>query len=735
MKKRLLIGVVLTDCHINFQEEVLQGIISQAFRSNCDIAVITPFHDFSYETSHKFLESKIFDLIGSDRFDGFLCLKNTFKNDIIRQRLDELLLSSGKPVMLLDSEEHRSFDSTAIDDRSAVEKITDHLIEVHGFNKIYCLTGPKNNFISEERLAGFKNSMKNHGLYYDKSCCIYGDFWRESAKQLAGRIISGSLARPEAIVCGNDFSAIALTKALTAGGIRVPEDIAVTGYDASGEGEQFSPIITSYYRPYFQLGTEGFRRLYRIITGKITDRIHNKTSGLRPGCSCGCTQTPRSVKKPTRREIVNSRLESDILYRDMLFDITSANTPRELSDKIDNYTYYIYKASKIFICLTESFIQSSSKPEMTLDFSPDENMRMILAKSSVRRLPEYEDAFKAAELLPVYDSERSYPVAYYFTPLHFKENFFGYTAVSFGKEPMSFNRLFYYWTNYVNVALEQVRMKSILNNTLSTANRAMLHDAQTGLLNRTGVKKAYADQLGYMKGRGDAVSFIRIQLTGLNDSIYQNDEEKCIRIMRNFISILRNNLRSDEIIGYWTAYTFAVITPFPNRCEEIFNALKEALPQTSFEEKAGCNIDFTMGLHTQSVNSENPPSAALHKAAVNRAFSYTVSETTANPQYEKLCVLRGRLMKNPELPWNISEIATSLFLSKSYLQKIYKTYFGKSIIEEMINFRLEKAKELLDSTEMTITEIARECGYSSYNYFVRQFKSIEGIAPSEYRKK
>ena len=123
----------------------------------------------------------------------------------------------------------------------------------------------------------------------------------------------------------------------------------------------------------------------------------------------------------------------------------------------------------------------------------------------------------------------------------------------------------------------------------------------------------------------------------------------------------------------------------------------------------------------------------MYKATMNKVFSYTISEPTSNPQFEKLCLLRNRIMKNPELPWNISEIAESLYLSKSYLQKIYKSYFGKSIIEEMIEFRIGNAKTLLSQTDMTVTEISRECGYSSYNYFVRQFRTSEGCSPSEYR--
>ena len=62
------------------------------------------------------------------------------------------------------------------------------------------------------------------------------------------------------------------------------------------------------------------------------------------------------------------------------------------------------------------------------------------------------------------------------------------------------------------------------------------------------------------------------------------------------------------------------------------------------------------------------------------------------------------------------------------------SYFNKSIIEELISFRLEKAKKLLTETDMKIIDIAEECGYSTYNYFVRQFRNSEGVSPTEYRE-
>lgn len=732
MKKRMLIGVIIAECNIDFQEELMKGIISQAYKGNCDIAVISPLHKFYTETLHKQMDKKIFELILSDRFDGFLYDRNIFYDDSIKELIDEYLVRSGKPVMLLDSEEHRYFESTAIDDCSAFEQITDHMIDFHGMKKIYCLTGPKKWFVSEERLKGFKNSLKKHGISGEGSC-FYGDFWEEAANNMAAGIIDGSLGRPEAVVCGNDHSAITLITALRKGGIRVPEDIAVSGYDASEEGSTFTPLITSYKRPNFQLGAEAFRRIYRIITGRICSKVHHKNGDFRIGQSCGCTGEQKTPGDKLRRDIINKKHESDLLHRDMLFDITNTSDPEEFADRLDNYTYYIYKMKQLHICLTQKYINcKNGKFTDTLDFSHGDEMKVILSKSAIRR--EYSDIhFDSDDILPVFSKERSYPVAYYISPLHFNENFFGYAALSFGKIPMSFSEIYLYFINYINVALEQVRIRSILDTTVSNARHAMLSDDITGLPNRQGVKKIFSKCLDQLRQKSSKVDFIRIHLSGLNDAYYQSDDEKCAAITLEFAKVIKGCVKEDEILGKWSVYSFAVITPYPDRSSELFHEISEKVSSSQYDSES-FNINFTVGVHSQPLYPAPSPGASLHKAAVNRVYSYTVSDISENPQYEKLCMLRGRLMKNPEFSWNINDIAADLFLSKSYLQKIYKSYFGKSIIEEMISFRLGKAKELLLNSDRTVTDISKECGYSSYNYFVRQFKMSEGVSPSEYRE-
>lgn len=731
MKKRLLIGVVITSCHIDFQEEILKGIISQAFKNNCDIAVLNALHHFSFNTPQKEFDKKIFELILSDKFDGFLYERNTFFDEKIVNYIDERLERSGKPVMLLDSTDHKRFETTAIDDFSAFEQITDHLIDVHGCNKIYCLTGPRKAFVSEERLNGFRSSMKKHGLYYDRKSCIYGDFWEDAAKNLAEQIIKGELEKPDAVVCGNDHSAIVLAENLINGGIKVPEDIAITGYDNTEEAKNYSPSITTFSRPNFQMGAEAFRRLYRIITGKICNKIRNNDGGIILGRSCGCSHELNTAVTSTRREIINAKLENDILSRDMLFDISSTDSIADFADRLDNYTYYIYKMKRLEICLTKKYIELNNN----LTFRNGDEIQTILSKSSVQREAVSGEYFSSSEIIQVFSENHPHPCAYYISPLHYNDNFFGYSAVSFGKEAMSFSKLYLYWTNIINISLEHLRIKSILKNTSANAMQAVNYDENTGLPNRDGLKKSLADMAQRYDGQGLSAYFIRIQITGLEKIYFQNGEPKCLKITACFANFLKNIIRKGEICGLWADGIFCIITTYKNRNEEIIPELIEKLKHTQFTSDENCNIDFIAGMYSQEINTKMDLSNAMHKASINRIFNYNISESNTNPQFEKLCMLRGRIMKNPEKQWIIDDIADELYLSKSYLQKIYKSYFGKSIIEEMILFRIEKAKELLRATALTVTDISRECGYSSYNYFVRQFKMTEGVSPSEYRSK
>lgn len=72
--------------------------------------------------------------------------------------------------------------------------------------------------------------------------------------------------------------------------------------------------------------------------------------------------------------------------------------------------------------------------------------------------------------------------------------------------------------------------------------------------------------------------------------------------------------------------------------------------------------------------------------------------------------------------------------STPYFQRLFKEYTGKTPFEYLIIYRLNAAKKLLSDTDMSIIEIASECGFSNVSYFIREFKRVFSVTPYRFRK-
>ena len=116
-------------------------------------------------------------------------------------------------------------------------------------------------------------------------------------------------------------------------------------------------------------------------------------------------------------------------------------------------------------------------------------------------------------------------------------------------------------------------------------------------------------------------------------------------------------------------------------------------------------------------------------------FSKTLTDSKAQiPLYGQLVQLRQRIYAAPQNNWNVTEIAAEFHVSVSYFQRLYRKAFGIPIMKDVIYRRVEAAKTLLHSTDMTVDEIAERCGYSVTEHFSRQFKQYTGLSPAKWRK-
>ena len=722
--KKLLIGVMTSNLDMENASEVVQGIISQAQKCRCDIAVLSPLNNLqTIWNDHRRTSLDIYQLIVSPRFDGFILDRRYMDNADVEQLCENLLLQSNKPVMMIDGGTHRYFENTASDDRKPFEELTTHLIRVHGYRKIYCLTGPEHNPDAQERLKGYQDAMKEHGLYFDRTYWQHGDFWKRSARKMADEIADGILAKPEAILCGNDITAGELIMRLVGRGIRVPEDIAVVGFDCGDPNGECNISITSYKRANFQLGAESLRRLYRLLTGVNPPRVHNKIEGLRINASCGCPAYRHVHKKEERMARIQRDFAGRIYTREIAYEAGLAKDLQGALEVISRYTIFLYHYSRFSIHLTEATMQAMQTGETDgLTFDIHSRMCHCAEYHSNFRNSYPAADFAMEDILPAFAEPQKRSSAYFLSPLHYGDRFFGYTALSYGKYAFTYDISYQMFVKYIDDIVFRLIGRAAFAKKTESAQRT-----------NSGRMRLYSGIIAGAERKISEMLFISCEITDMKLLYGKYGGKKVVAMIRRIVSEFSEKLREDEMYGFLSENRFCIVTPFPDRMEEIFRELKNSV--ICLDEP----ISITLGTHRfqpETIGEEDDIYDLLGEAVNHTIYTYNHHHHSGSRQlYEKLYDLRKELEHAPEQKWTIDTMCSRLHISRSTLQKNYKAFFGKSIIDELISFRIAKAKRLLEDTSDTLSKIAELCGYSSDTYLIKQFKKMEGITPNEYRER
>ena len=98
-----------------------------------------------------------------------------------------------------------------------------------------------------------------------------------------------------------------------------------------------------------------------------------------------------------------------------------------------------------------------------------------------------------------------------------------------------------------------------------------------------------------------------------------------------------------------------------------------------------------------------------------------------------MLAIRSWIMANAFGDITVAKVAARFHYSPSYLTAMYRRVFGVGVAEQIIEYRIDRARELLSSTASSVADIAREVGYADPKYFMRVFKRRTGLTPGQYR--
>jgi LacI family transcriptional regulator len=199
-------------------------------------------------------------------------------------------LAARIPVVLVaGSPETSHADVVGADNRVGMSALVSHLIERHGRTRLWYVTGPREAPDARERRAVFEEALAQYpGVRL--AGCFEGRFAALSGQLAVREMLAAPRPElPDAIVCANDQMAIGAIQELRAAGIRVPADIAVTGFDDVYLGAMLTPPLTTVHQPMRLLGERGCALLLdRIAEPGLPHRVERLPTRLVVRESCGC---------------------------------------------------------------------------------------------------------------------------------------------------------------------------------------------------------------------------------------------------------------------------------------------------------------------------------------------------------------------------------------------------------------------------------------------------------------
>lgn len=111
-------------------------------------------------------------------------------------------------------------------------------------------------------------------------------------------------------------------------------------------------------------------------------------------------------------------------------------------------------------------------------------------------------------------------------------------------------------------------------------------------------------------------------------------------------------------------------------------------------------------------------------------------EDLLNSEYIKdFRYLRGEVFSNLDKVWTVSTMARRLGLSESHFYLLYKKIYGITPTADLIKAKIDNAKNMLRFKNISVGDIAESLGYQNTTHFIRQFKSMVGLTPTQYRNK
>jgi HD-GYP domain-containing protein (c-di-GMP phosphodiesterase class II)/DNA-binding LacI/PurR family transcriptional regulator len=284
---RPTIGMLVDWIEDPYQFNILQGVMG--YIEECDINFVC-FEGGAIQTpiDYEARRNVVFELPNPDNVDGLVILSPTIGHFVDYESITAFCKKFSPLPIVSIALEIANIHSVITDNFGGMRDLVTHLIETHRFRRFSFIKGPESNQDATERYKAFQETLLHYNIQPDPTLIVQGTFVTDSGKAAIKQLLDERHAAFDVVVACNDDMALGAIHELNSRGFKVPEDIAVTGFDNLDFSVHSSPPITTVNHSLYAQGWQAAETLVNLIANKVVSRQIIVPAKLVVRKSCGC---------------------------------------------------------------------------------------------------------------------------------------------------------------------------------------------------------------------------------------------------------------------------------------------------------------------------------------------------------------------------------------------------------------------------------------------------------------
>ncbi|MCQ2539816.1 MAG: GGDEF domain-containing protein [Acetatifactor sp.] len=484
MKKK--IAVIANGWSNEIVANALEGMKRCAQEVESDIFLFLSYASWGNEATLNEAQNSVFKLPRMEEFDGAIILSNVLNASYETvQTICNRIVEAGIPVISVGME-FADAGFIVSDNTIGMRDLAMHMFEKADVNRVVYVGGSEEHPDCRQRLEIAQEVAAQYGKKIADEDIYYSDWSFVMGREIAFKICDEK-GIPDAIICANDYMALAVASGLLERGYSLPEDVYISGFDYVREGQDFYPALSSVSQNYEEIGYKACRWIYDVAEGKNPERVIEIPSQSIAGES---TLGPNVEYDNKRRKIGQQAYFNEInelLLQERIGRVEGAILRSKSVDELKGTLAWYYgrgdqhEGDSFYMVMERDFFNSVYEHRVNIsDIKICEQKLVVVAIKNKEKVDV--QVIDRNDLIPGYVKDEESHI-YCFAPLHQGGDTFGY-MVFVDNDKFVRQRKITTYTGRIQYTMERFRNNLYVDMVNKELLEVSTTDSLTGLHNR-----------------------------------------------------------------------------------------------------------------------------------------------------------------------------------------------------------------------------------------------------------